>query len=315
MTIKEYQRSLEMSAEFLGDYTNLSKTELWNNYCDADEKDDAELAECYYCALLLRYFYKIWEWKKTSVSLNLPSIEFVHWLEDCVNDTLYYRSWRKLRHDHKAEKEVGGKVWIQNPQYVDDPNAADKSFNYFCAAKRGKEYQYHNKDVRKGNVQTYSLDSMIDDEGDYAIQFSGCVVNDYKEYNDPAYLLVSEFNNRQEFLEALVLEGMMNGDSFKTEKYNKISHIWDQDKEEYVEKECSYIRQIFDERKLVKYLSHLDEDYIYRFCCKYDVDSNLSQLIYKRLKNMPNSKLYTLIKKVTVEVKTDSYLRSFLVAA
>ena len=43
---------------------------------------------------------------------------------------------------------------------------------------RGRVFQYHNKDKRKANTQTYSLDTMIEDEGDYAAMSAGSYTND-----------------------------------------------------------------------------------------------------------------------------------------
>ena len=92
---------------------------------------------------------------------------------------------------------------------------------------RGRVFQYHNKYKRKVNTQTYSLDTMIEDEGDYAAMFAGSYTNDeLVKYQDDAYSLVHTLLMRGESLEALIIESIAYYDAFKEEKsYQGINRI------------------------------------------------------------------------------------------
>lgn len=333
MTLRELQTIFEEDAKaILGDYQSMTKTELANGYCDADdamkaEPDKAEyydsLRGAYFSALMLRYWYKIFEWKENSKSLQLEATDFADWLADSLNIAFAYRVWR---YEYKAKvslKENGKFIgWeldkdgnkIPNPYYWKlDPNAPDKIINRCCFSTRGREYQYHNKDKRKANVQMLSLDSMIDDDGDYAVQWAGCVVEDKHIEMTPTYALVKALLGRNELLESLIIDGIANGDSFKEETYTQNVELWDEEAKEYVEREVEKRKEVFDERKLVKYLSHVSEDYIRQFCRTYDVEESVGDLLYKKLKKTNNQKLYKLIEKTRQEVQTNESLKRCLV--
>src|SRR5574344_849456 len=107
MTVREIQKSFIESAVALGNYQLMTKTELANGYCDADEAaqrakesgDAAVFAEqealrsSYFSALMLRYWYKIFEWQKNSSTLNLELSDYVDWLHDSLYVVSYYRTW------------------------------------------------------------------------------------------------------------------------------------------------------------------------------------------------------------------------------
>lgn len=224
MDIKDIQKTFITSASILGDYQNISKMELCNGYCNADEKNDQLMRSAFWSALMLRYWYKIYDWAKSSESCKLPLEEFVNWLQESLYDAFYYRSWwweyeAVVKHGKFVEwklDEHGNR--IPNEHYwVKDPNAADKSINYFCAARRGKEYQASNKDVRKANVLAYSLDASKEAVGDSAMEKAGAYEDGYKG-NEITKDLVIKFLNEGKSIEALILDGIVNQDAFKEEK-------------------------------------------------------------------------------------------------
>ena len=108
MDLRDIQAAFASDAARLGDYSLMTKTELANGYCDADEA--AELAReannesevqrqeslrsSYYAALMLRYWHKIFEWMQNSASLHLESTDFIDWLSDSLYVAFYYRTWR-----------------------------------------------------------------------------------------------------------------------------------------------------------------------------------------------------------------------------
>lgn len=324
MEIKEIQLNFQSDAEKLGDYQLMSKTELANGYCDAEEAARQARAEGnmfeadryesirsqYYSALMLRYWYKIFEWAQNSSSLHLELVDFVDWLSDSLYVAFYYRTWRWeyeaiVRHGvfegWKTDKD-GNR--IPNRYYWRvDPNAPDKIINRCCGSMRGRVYQYHNKDKRKAGVQTYSLDQMIEDAGDSALDFSGCYVDAYSDSMSGVHILVTELLNRDEGIEALIIDGIANYETYK--KIKTTTYVKQLDEETGEECEVKYVENtsMFDSRKLVKHLTHINQDFMKRFCINYNISSIEGDSIYAKLKKLSNPKLYKYIEKTLIEVR------------
>lgn len=324
MTLSEIQSSLQADASLLGDYQAMTKTELANGYCDAEEgaieaKKEGDLEtelrleaerSAYHSALMLRYWYKIFEWQKNSYTLNLPVTDFVDWLTESLWVVFYYKTWR---YEFQAVVKEG--VFIEynldengnkipNPYYYKiDPNAPDKIIHRCCASMRGRVFQYHNKDKRKINTQTFSLDSMIDDGGDYAINYSGAYTEDKKIYLGGAYNLIQLLLDRGENLEALIVDSIAYYDSYKREKVVNVTKEFDEEAGEEVEyKEVSNLIK-FDSRKLVKHLNNIGEDFIHSFCETYEIDTLIGNHIIDKLKSLNNIKLYKIIEKTLQEIR------------
>ncbi len=84
MNIKEIQLTFMRDAAGLGDYQGMTKLELANGYCKADEEKDEQKRSQYWSALMLRYWYKIYEWIENSKSCKLQPEDFVDWLHNSL---------------------------------------------------------------------------------------------------------------------------------------------------------------------------------------------------------------------------------------
>ncbi len=313
MTIRELQKSFMIHASMLGDYEGMTKSQLANGYCDAEEAGNEPLRSAYYAALMLRYWYRIFEWERTSKSLQLELEDFVVWLDECLQDALYYRSWRPLRQIEKdpiTKRFIG--PYVTNPQYqANDPDAADRSINFFCKAKRGKEYQAYNKDRRRANVQTLSIDACLEENGDGVLQYAGA-------YEDPKminkiYYLVKHFLDKDQTIEALIIDGIANFESYKTIKTTNIVKEVDENGVEYEVKQPRY-KTNFDSRKLVKHLNSIDNKFMVEYFSKeYKLNTEESQSILTKLSSLNNTKLYKYIEKVLIQLRTNSELLGYLI--
>lgn len=326
MDIKEIQLSFIRCARGLGDYQSLTKQELANGYCQADEDGNENLRSQYWSALLLRYWYKIFEWMENSKSCKLQPEDFVDWLNNSLVDAFYYRSWwweyeSVVQHGKFVEyklDENGNK--IPNKHYWKlDPNAADKSINYFCAARRGKEYQALNKQKRKTNILTYSLDANLEEVGDSALERAGAIYS--PEHSNVVQYIVSKFLNQGRSIEALILDGIANQDSFKE---TTTSH-YEIDRKEVIDEDTGEIKVVetkekvydysstFDPRKLVKHLNTINQDFMKNyFSIEYGVTLDQCTTILNKLKNLNNTKLYNYIKKTLENVRQDKDIISCL---
>lgn len=334
MTVGEMQNAFIKDASVLGDYQLMTKTELANGYCDADEsaqkaKADGDmtsfghfemLRSAYHSALMLRYWYKIFEWQRNSNTLNLELSDFVDWLADSLYVVFYYRTWRYEFEavvkegqfiEYKLDKD-GNKI-PNSYYYVNDPNAPDKIINRCCGSMRGRVFQYHNKDKRKVNTQTYSLDNMIEEDGDYAAMSAGVYSNDEAaKSQDDAYSLVRALLQRGESLEALIVESIAYHDSFKDEKVVKTATDVDEETGEEYQYNYSTTVAKFDSRRLVKHLNSIGEDFIYEFCETYNLNETAGSKLLEKLKSLTNVKLYKAIEKTLKEIQQSPELLSYL---
>ena len=325
MTVREMQTAFMNDASALGDYQLMSKTELANGYCDEDEaaqqaKADGDkialqqhevLRSAYFSALMLRYWYKIFEWQRNSSTLNLELSDFVDWLHDSLYVAFYYRTWRYEFEatvkegrfiEYKLDKD-GNKI-PNSYYYVNDENAPDKIINRCCGSMRGRVFQYHNKDKRKANTQTYSLDNMLEEDGDYAALLAGnYTTDDSLKSQESAYTLVQTLLNRGESLEALIIESIAYYDSTKEKKVMKTATDVDEETGEEFEYKYADVTSKFDSRKLVKHLSTIGEDFIYNFCETYDVNKTVGSKLLDKLKSLNNVKLYKAIEKTLEEIR------------
>lgn len=331
MNLREMQVSFINDARQLDDYQLMSKTELANGYCDAEEAEIrakaqgdkinerkySNLRSAYYSALILRYWYKIFDWSQNSASLNLELTDFVDWLSHSLYVAFYYRTWR---YEYKAVVKHGKFIeWkldkdgnkIPNPYYyVNDINAPDKIINRCCGSMRGRVYQYYNKDKRKAEVQTYSLDQMVETSGDGALVYGNVYSED--KLDDNISSLIIELLNRNEGLEALIIDGIANFDSYKEKKQVKYETEIDAESGEETKVKYDQVTTQFDARKLVKHLNLINEDFMKYFCQTYSVEESKGLALYEKLKNTNNTKLYKCIKKTLMEIRETPELLSFI---
>ena len=321
MTLEEMKQSFARRAAGLGDYALLTKTELANGYCDAEaEEDDIKMDE-YWSAIILRYWYKIYGWIESCKSLHLEATEYVNWLNDALTVAFQYRSWRPTLKDGSP-----------NPHYYEqDSNVADRSINFFCGTWRGRVYQEMNKDKRRVNVLTTSLEQSVEDVGDAALEAYGFYTEDPEIDSIPN--IVHLFLDKGRDIEALIIDGIAYGDSqreIKEKKTVMVSSYYDNDEEEdslddedsldaldektYVEeeKEVNTYSYQLDTRKLVKHLNEINQSYMEFFATKYDVSEERIEEIYNKLKKLNNSKLYRYIKKTLVNLKSDPKVLSMI---
>lgn len=322
MDIKELQKRFVQEAEGLGDYQLLTKTELANGYCDADEAGDEVKRSQYWSALMLRYWYKIYEWIQNSKSCKLQPEDFIDWLHNSLYDAFYYRSWRW---EYEAVVQHGKFIsWkldengnkIPNEHYWKvDPNAPDKSINYFISARRGKEYQALNKEKRKSNVLTYSLDAHLEETGDYALEKAGAVQED--NTGNVIQYIVSKFLTQGRGIEALILDGIAYHDAFKE---TKTSHYEVDEEIDEVTGEITEVKEKvydyhseFNPRKLVQHLNNINQDFMQNyFSVEYEVSLADCNEILKKLKGLNNAKLYKYIEKTLINLKSDTDIISVL---
>lgn len=330
MDLNDFKAAFTLQAERLGDYRLLSKTELANGYCDAEDAlfaaQDAgdknaeriydDLRSSYFAALMLRYWSKIYEWKVDSFTLGFDDAEYVTWLSDSIWVAFYYKAWR---HEYKATYKFGrfidwkrdesGNLIPNDYWYEIDPVAPDRIINTCCASMRGRIFQYNNKDKRRTNIRAKSLEQMTEEAGDGSTATTKCFepAPTYDGVSD----LIRAMVKRGDLVEALIIDGIAYRNTFKTEKYT-ISFTAQNDENELVSNTATRQSDEFDPRRLVKHLSHITPSFMQQFCSQYAIEEVRGNEIYMRVSGMSNPKLYKCIEKTLIQLRENPKLLSYL---
>lgn len=184
--IKDYYNDLVACASLLGDYSNLTKSDLANKYCDAEEINDTRNQERYLSALMVSYWYMIPQLKNRSKGLRYDYEDYASMLYESLMLAFKYKRWR----------DPSSKLY-------DDPKGAEKAINRCIETVRCRHLEYVNYTARKLNGEVYSLDTLIEELGD-------TVQNLYVEdsYDIDCREIVQNYINKNDIFSALVVDGI-----------------------------------------------------------------------------------------------------------
>lgn len=291
--LQQIKQSFIDCAAGLGDYDSISKTDLANGYCDADEAGDELKRSQYYAALMLRYWYKIYEYAKSCASMRLEIEDFVGWLDDSFYWAFRYRRWRDP----------------DNPLH-NDPNGPDKVFNQCFFSTRGRYYQHSNKEVRKLNWTSASLNALEENVGDHA-DVLGDEDNLLQERE-----LVKNLLNNSKFMDALVVDGILYQDVFDEVKTKETMQVYVDDDEEgnpiYEDEEYYKYSHVFNLKKLVKHIKHLDSDFTQYFVKFYDMDPELSKKFKEKVDSISPNRVNIVVKRTLYNLAKDKNILQML---
>lgn len=302
-TITEIKNSYKEIAATLPNEASMTKTQLANIYCDAEEANPQtwqteQTRSAAFAALMLRYWGKIGKWTLDSASLKLDEVEFVTWLSHGLYVAFYYREWRdEFKARYKEGKFIEWKLdengeRIPNPYYYKlDDTAVDKIINRCCFSVRGLNYQHNNYDNHKSAVLADSLDAMIENANDAALFNTGCI--EEVDHFTGARCLIEEFIKKNRKLEALILHEIAYDDSISVKRAD------------------SGKKTLFDERKVIKNLAEADISLIMDFCHRFRIKE--PQLLYDELKSYSNPKLYRKLRRILAEIKNSPKLLNVLI--
>jgi hypothetical protein len=299
--IKEMYESYLITASLLGDFQSMSKTQLANGYCDADEAGDFTKRDQYYSALMLRYWYKIYDFYQESLSTKLEFDEFSSWVSESLDIALKYRRWRDPSHPLSK-----------------DPDGPDKVFNRAFFSTRKRWYTYFNKDKRKLNFTTDYIDawSSIDyddspsDVGDLADKIFYDTGN-YStiELETSSQAVVKYYLKQGKILEAFIVDSIAHYDTFNTKAVKRGKNVVDINGNKVSVRE---IESELNTKKVVKHLTSLNNSYLNNFHEVYNVDTKKLKGAVKQIKKLSNTKLYSYIENTILELRKNDEIISIL---
>ena len=268
-------------------YDKLDETALANGYCDAEEAGDETKRNQYYSALMLRYWYKIYKYIDNSKSCRLEDVDFISWLSEAISAALYYKSWR---HPGKA---------VSN-----DKKAVDKIINRCCSSVRLIHYQEFNKDKRKINFLTQSIE---EDKDKYGNASKSTAVS-YDNENSFVTDLVDMYVRENKILEAIIVDFIGFQDVLKQQKtsFVQIENVIDEEDPDKVKevksKEYRYSYS-FDKNKLKNRLLGIDQSYLEYFANNYIQDGQR-----EIFEDTSNKLLNKKIKSAEIKMSIDNTL-------
>lgn len=285
--LKEIYSSYVQDASLLGDYQSMSKTDLANGYYDSIDNNDVNKAQHYFSALVLRYWYKIYEWGNTSRSTRLGLEDYYSWLVEAISLSLGVCNLG-INKTKNAKSKI--REW-DNPKssLYKDINGPDKLINRALFSVRNYYYQKFNKDKRKINYLCYSIDEQEEDFGDGNVDtIKSASYNDNYLVNNIIDLLLI----KGKIIEAIIIDSISYQDSFKVYKNGQ---------------------DYYNKTKLIKTLKNMNDNYINYFINTYNViDKNQTILKMNELKQSKNQKLYNYVENTLKYIKEEKNISESL---
>lgn len=187
--LNDSRRMFEIAANRIDGWQTMNKNDIANKYIEY-EKDET-LREAYFAALMLRYWYNIFKYHKTSKSSRLSIEDYVDWLAESIMRAFKYRAWTK-----------------EDNKLYGDPNGPDKVINRCIWSTRNKYYQYYNMDKRKANYISTSLDSAYEET-----KFEIPDIPDEEYMQESTHNLIQSFIDSYRIDIALILDCLVSFDN------------------------------------------------------------------------------------------------------
>lgn len=247
-----------------------------DGYCLARDNNDEHNKNKYIAGLMLRFWYKIKELKEKATSI--PGLEYSDFVPLLYNEIEYackYRRWQDPENKLNAQQCINQCISRIVPALYYDSNLQ----------------------INKANVNTYSLETELDDEGRTTLMDTLVDENDvdsrkHREDNDSAISLIQNCINDKKIVEAIILDTIAFNDVQKVTK--KVVHEIDSEGNE-----VKYTRHTseFWPYKCVQILSNLPEDYEDYFHQHYHIVEPELKAALAAIKRANNQKLYRFLEK------------------
>lgn len=239
------------------DWKHMNKNQLVNKYIEVE--NDKPLAEAYMSAIIYRYWGALSKYQHLSYK-SVPDTTVYHdWLVQAIMRAIKARKW----------KDPTNKLF-------NDPAGPDKVINRCIISERLIYFQGSNTFKRRGNYKNKSLDKLQDELGEDPAVLS---------YNDISLddgtvsinnLIYKTFDNNPAL--SFIIDGIINTDVFETEQINGSSY------------------SAFSEKKLIKHLRNIDENYCKIFSTNNSIPLENVEKEAEKLKSLTRRRMLTTVK-------------------
>lgn len=251
---------------------------MLDRYCEAKDNNDERNKNKYVAGLMLRFWYVISKLKERSPIQGLDYTDFYAWLYEAIEYACKYRKWQ----------DPANKV------------NAQQCINQCIETIRSQHYYDLNLQKNKANINTYSLETPLDDDSkstllDTLVDEEAEELERQRDGNSAAYDLIQTCINKKKLVEAIILDTIAYNDVQKVTK-TVVKGIDDEGNSYKHTRSTSE----FWPYKCVQILSNLPDDYATYFCEHYNVITEELFAALGAIKKANNQKLYKFLDK-TIE--------------
>ena len=266
-------------ASRIKDQESLTITELADRYCEAIDGNKSDLANEYFSALVVRFWWKIQKaYTKNKAALRVSKEDCYDWVISSI----------MMACDKSA------RIWQKNP----DINAQQAINQVFSTRFEKMAYYESNLLKNKGAHVTCSLDEPIgnqdDDKGHTIGDFIADEANEIEKEGDVTGFIQSLLD-KDKVVEAIIFDNIADPDKdvFKYKKKTIKTTNADGEKVKYIKHTSE-----FWEFKLIKELNELDGNYKNYFLAKYRVSTGAVNAALDVLARANNQKKYRMLRAV-----------------
>lgn len=275
MLEQEYKTFYDFASIYIPNWKTANKNDLANAYIDNENNES--LRNAYFSALMLRYWGNIGRYYISSKSSGFTIDECYSWLIEAITYALKMRKWRDPKNPLSKDK-----------------NAPDKVINRCIYSRRQYYYYLSNLDKRKSNFNSFSLDSVSNDNEideshnyllsdlNYSFSNKGCDIN----------TISCNMLHQNRWFESFMLNLLYLKDMGR---YSTKKKVWGFN-----------LTEIYRE---ISSINYEEFDYILR-----SIDNNIEATSinskYKDLKSLKETSLKSLISKTLNNLKNNEDLKS-----
>lgn len=270
--LEETKKSCLYNASLLGDYQHMPVDILADGLCDAKDSDDAEMANRYTAALLLRFWNKIDQLRRKSPNIGLDYEDFFGWLWEAIEYACKYRAWRN------PEKHVN----------------AQQAINQCIETIRLQHYYEMNLDKHRANYNMAYLDAPIAEDGE-AVSLADTLVAEESEENYSvashfdAETLIKQYAHSGKLVDAILLDTIAFHDVAPIKTSKRVVKYTNDEGEtiKYTEHSSEFWPYL-----LVRNINDISESYVQYFVQRYSVPVESFTHAFNKLRAANNQKIY-----------------------
>lgn len=283
--LEDIKQSYISDAARIKGWEKMSVNTLCNLYID--NEDDSDLKSAYFSAILLKKWPYIGKHYANSKASGFSIEECYDMVIHGIQYALEKRKWRDP--DNKLYNDKCG---------------PDKVLNRCIASSRDIQYYLSNTGKRKGNFGKVSLDYISEEVKDC----TEILADDGEEEKCcnsklSTKLLIETLINKNKYLEALIVESILNDDCF-IERTHTEKFIFEEE-----EQKVKRTSSMFKAGKLVDNLYKYREQKVQTLCDEYNIKvSSELETLMKADKN----KISRLVKSILKRLSEDEDIREYL---
>lgn len=269
--LEDYKEALRCCADQIPDWMSLSKNDLCREY--VKNKDNEQIQNCYFSAIMYRYWNLISKYYYMSNNVASPE-DCYEWLVDSVYTCVKLASWE----DPKSS-------------IYKDPNGPDKVINRCMKCARLTYYQFINRKKRRDNFGMLSIDELSESFGTtiaepedthFTDRASEMAIHDY----------VRDLFIKKDYFSAIMIDCIVHQEVFD---------------EVVSTTECA--RSSFNIKKLTKFISEINNEYVIEFSKRYNIEEELVNKGISYFISLRPSVIKAKIRTVLERLQHDSFIK------